>query len=765
MRLFTMIMALGLLAARAETPPNLALGKPVFYSLAPDNPQDTTPSKLTDGKKNVRLVAETTAGANAAAFDEQRSNYTETMNNDQTVGWHFKFYGRENLGVNLCIDLGQPEKLGRTVLRAGSFTETVFRFSLPREFQVVVSNDGENFYRAGTIRKITTFGADAIAAGEHVLKVREDRNQWHEIELDLTGISARYVGMTVRPEGFMFYLDEWEIFAGDPKAPDKTVFAPEKRERFAIGNGLATRDAVVFQPTHPTFYVPENINVPTVFDFGDYRSQRSKEPYQFVMDLPPGVTLVESAFLKHQFDLQQEGNRYVLTPSDSAKKFKRGMGVMLGEYALGPLYFRATGTLAADAQAVFFCRIGAVDYTPSVHPVKSLLFPVVENRLPPFCAITWMTDFDQANWPDFLRSYSALGFNAMPYFPRYVEILNGYPDISWQLTEQVAQARAAGMRIIQNESPLHTMKNLGKVSCTYEGAKGFCPSYRGEHYQLHLQELAACCRALQPDYVFWDIEMMHRSFGGKPQNIMACERCAAAVAKSGKTPEDYLYDCGEEILRDLHNAAAGAITRPFQVGQYDLYAAQEHYQHFWMFSRAYPKSVQLSMPAAYTAGLFDVNHQKAQQEYRRLGQKWLASMWVTSGTYGYCSPHKMEALVYEQLLNGGNLCIYSFSEFTTPLQLYTMSKGLKTLSPFQELLERGKPDIDFKVGNDHLAVSRFATEDEALLFIANYSSPENETLTLNLPTQATRLDQPGTLPPGQHRLNLGPAEFMLYHIR
>lgn len=760
---FLLLLLMGCLTLSGAGAQNLAMGKKVLYSLPPDNPQDNESSKLTDGRKNVRQAGE--QGGDATAFDEQRLSYTDTMDNALTVGWHFKFYGRENLGIALCIDLGQSEALGRTVLRAGSFTQSVFRFSLPREFRVVVSQDGENFYRAGTIRKVTTYGADAIGPDQRSLKVREDRNQWHDIEFDLSGISARYVGLIVRPEGFMFYLDEWEIFAGDAQAPVQPVFEPSRRERFAIGNGLARADAVVFQPTEEIFYVPENVQVPTVFDFGDYRPQRTKEPCQFVLDLPPGVTLVESYFLRQQFDLQRAGNRWTLTPSAGARQFKKGQGQLLNDYKLGPLYFTAAGPLAADAEATFFCRIGSVDYAPSTHPVRSLSFPVVENRLPPFCAITWMTEFNQLDWPDFLRSYVSLGFNAIPYFPRYLETVNGYPGVSFVLADKVAEARAAGLRVIQNESPLHTMKSLGQVACTYAGAKGFCPSYRGEHYQAHLQELAENCRQLQPDYVFWDIELMHRSIGGKAENILACERCAAAVAKSGKTPAAYLLDCGEELLRDLYQAAAGAITRPFEVGQYDLYAAQESYQRIWQFSRAYPRYVQQSMPAAYTAGLFAVNHQKAQQEYRQLGVKWRTSMWVTSGTYGYCSPHKMEALVYEQLLNGGNLCIYSFSEFTTPLQLHAMSRGLHHLSRFQKLFEQGAPDLDYSVGNDRLAVSCFAAPDEALLYVANYNSPERETLTLELPAGAVRVDQPGVLAPGKHQLQLGPAEFCLYHVR
>lgn len=764
MRLLMMLALFGSITAGAEVR-NLALGRKVVYSIAPDNPGDREPSKLTDGQRNVRMFKDGENGEGATAFDEQKANYSDTMDNDLTVGWHFKFYGRENLGMNMCIDLGQVEKLGKSILRAGSFTRSMYRFSLPREFQIVVSNDGRNFYRVDAVRKITAFGAENIGKKQKVLKLREDCNRWVDIEFDLSGISARYVGMTVKPEGFMFYLDEWEIFAGDQAAPTRDVYVPENRERFAVGNGLAVLDSVVFQPTHDIFYVPDNVFVPTFFDFADYRPQRTKEAYQFIIDLPPGVTLHESYLLKNQFDIRKEGNRYTLTPASNGKYFKRYTGRMLGEYLFGPFYFRSEGPMTEDAAAVFSCRIGDTVFTPVVRPVKNLHFPVVENRLPPFCAITWMTDYFTMDWPDFMYSYSALGFNAVPYFPRNWEGMAKLPGHPYQPVRHIEQARAAGMKIIQNESPLHTMKNLAKSSCTYAGAKGFCPSYRGEYYQLHLQELAANCKAVQPDYLIWDIELMHRSFGGKPGNILKCERCAEAVKKSGKTPGEYLFECGEEIQRDLYNAAAGVITGKFLVGQYDVFAGQKQYQNFWQFDRVYPKYIQLSMPAVYSAGLFDVNHRIARREYQLLGEKWRSTPWVTPGTYGYCSPHKMEALVYEQLLNGGNLCIYSFMEFTTPLQLYHMSKGLENICRFPELMKHGKPDTGFKVDNANLACSRFADDEEALVFIANYSSPDEEAFTLDLPGNAVRLDRAGELSSGKHRLKLGPAEFMLYHVR
>ncbi len=737
-----MKIIIALLAAMLMMPvfsQNLALGKKVTYSIAPDNPKDLPQSKLTDGKKNVRKFdgnADT-----GTTFDEQRLDYDDAMDKALTVGWHTSVYGREAIGVSMCIDLGKEENLGKSIIRAGSFTKSMYRFSLPREFELLVSNDGQNFYRVDTVKKLTTFGYDNIGAADKVLKLKEDRNRWIDIEFDLSGISARYVGLTVKPEGFMFYLDEWEIFSGD-SAVRKEVMTPANRCNFP----LSDLDAIVFKPTQDVFYVPENTFVPTFLSFSDYRREKGREPYQFVIELPPGVELHRSYLLRNQFEIAEKDGQYILTPKNTGKHFRRYHAKMLGDYSLGPLYFRATGKVAADAVAKFSCRVGDNDFSPVTCPVRTLEIPVVKNELPGMYAITWMLDYYSLDWPEFYKSYADLGLNAVPFFPRNWPAMADLPEQPFDPARQVAESRRNGLRIIQNESPLHTIKELKSAACTYEGAKGFCPSYRGEFYQNHLKEIAANSEALQPDYLIWDIELMHQSIGGKPENILKCERCSEAVAKSGKTPQEYLFNCGAEIQHDLYNAAAAVIKHEFQAGQYDVFAGQKNYHQFWQFDRAYPKYLQLSMPAAYSAGLFDVNHRIAQREYRLLDRKWVSTVWVTPGTYGYCSPHKLEAMVYEQALNGGNLCIFSFADFTSPQQMFYLAKGLHNISSYPELFRSGKPDIGFSVDNPALACSKFSNDRETLIFVANYSSPEDETFTID-----------------KRKITLKPAEFVLLH--
>lgn len=760
-------LGLGLAAGGAE---NLAAGKTVFYSIPPDNPADTVPSKLTDGQKNTRRAVGKSSGESATSFDEQRQDYADTMDNKLTAGWHFKGYGHETAGIRMCLDLEKVQTLGKSIVRAGSFRKSMYRFSLPRAFELAISRDGQHFYHAGTVKKITTEGYANLKPGEQPLKISEGDNRWIEIEFDLSGLEARYVGLTVKPEGFMFYLDEWEVFSGTATDAEKlaAVYAAPNRARFAVGNGLADADAVAFGPAHDTFFVPANTFVPAFFYFSDNRKEKPKrEKLEYVMDLPKGIELHRSFLLTNQFEVTETDrgtyNRIVLVPRPTGKHFQRYHGKMIGGATIGPFYFRPKGEIATDAQAAFFCRSGETEFTPYSLPVRILEFPAVDNQLPAAASITWMTDYYVMDWPDFFESYSGLGFNAVPYFPRLWPSIAELPEKNYEPEQHIARARGAGLKIIQNESPLHTMKNLGKTACTYEGAKGFCPTYRGEYYQEHLKELAENSRIIQPDFLIWDIELMHRSIGGNPENIMKCERCAAAVKESGKTAQEYLFDCGTAIQRDLYENAAAVIKHKFAVGQYDVYAGQPQYQRIFRFASAYPEYLQISMPAAYTAGLFDVNHRIAQREYNLLKEKWRSWTWTTPGTYGYCASHKMEALVYEQLLNGGSVCIYSFNEFVSPDQLYYLAKGLRTLSAFPALFRGGAPDTAFKADNPRLFYSKFTDGRETLVFAANYTSPEYEEFTLQLPGEATRLDRNEKLPAGKQRIKLGPAEFALFH--
>ena len=779
MRFFFALLASFSVFALSAEPINLALGKKVIYAVAPDNPTDTDCTKLTDGKINLPPQA----GKNSANeyFDELRQNYTggETMSKNLTAGWHWKGSKDTEYGLAMAIDLGKAEVLGKIRLRSASFTSFMYRFSLPREVVAVGSMDGENFYYIGRVSKVTSELPEDLPADAVKLKVYEKRNQWRTFAIDAEGIEARYVGLIVKPEGFMFYCDEFQVLAGNKRNDErnKKLYAADNRQRFAIGKGLAAKDEVVFCPHDGELVVPEDdFFAPQLLYFRDFRSGKVKKDYTFYMTLPAGVELVQTPLLKAQFtttvNLNSDKSR-TLTLTPKKHQYKANLGRLLGGKYLGPIYFRLNGKLAADAVATFAVRAEDKFYTPVTVPVRSLKFPGKTPGKQPFSAsITWMPEVYAMDWPDFVNVYKKSGFNGVPIFPyqwHYMKPARGTKFVE-EARDFAEKVRKLDMDIIQVESAIHAMVWRGEQPCTYKGAKVFCMSYRGERFQKHLEDLKNASKLIKPAMVIWDIELVGRSFGGNINNIMKCERCSKGVKESGLSVPDYILKCGNDIyslLRKAHSEGAGYTPK---FGQYDVFAGQKEllkhaYHYAWDFDGNYPEVLDLAMPALYSAGLFDVNHSRVRDQYRRIQKNWVVSCWVTPGVYGYCAPKKMEHLVYEHILNGGNIMLYSLYEMRTPRQLYYFAKAFQTLGKYSKLLHEGKVDLDFKVGNNKVAVTRFASNREALIYIANYSSPESESFTLDLPagSRIAASSKNEKAVSGKNTFKLAPAEFVLIH--
>ena len=367
--LLLLLAAVGAFSLTAE-PVNLALGKKVIYAVAPDNPTDPDCTKLTDGKINLPPQA----GKNSANeyFDELRQNYTggETMSKNLTAGWHWKGSKDTEYGLAMAIDLGKAEVLSKIRLRAASFTSFMYRFSLPREVVAVGSMDGENFYYIGRVSKVTSELPEDLPADAVKLKVYEKRNQWRTIAIDAAGVEARYVGLIVKPEGFMFYCDEFQVLAGNKRNDErnKKLYTADNRQRFAIGKGLAAEDEVVFCPHDGELVVPEDdFFAPQQLYFRDFRSGKVKKEYTFYMTLPAEVELVQTSLLKAQFtttvNLNSNKSR-TLTLTPKNHQYKANLGRLLGGKYLGPIYFRLNGKPAADAVATFAVRAGDKFYTP-----------------------------------------------------------------------------------------------------------------------------------------------------------------------------------------------------------------------------------------------------------------------------------------------------------------------------------------------------------------------------------------------------------------
>ena len=791
----SIISVISLLAVMAlsvhAVPVNLARGKKVLYAVAPDNPTDNAVSKLTDGLLNLPPGVSQNSGHNDY-FDESQQDYTgsQTMHANYTIGWHWKGSGDVIHGIPLVIDLGKSEVVSEIKVRAASFTRAMYRFSLPREFIFVVSMDGKNFYRAGSSVKVTSDGVDNISPSAQKIRTVENRNRWITVRADAGNIRARYVGLIVRAEGFMYYLDEFEVLQGEKVSADaeKNLYRAENREIFTIGHGLAHQDAVVLRPMTSKLYVPANgLFAPSKLFFRDLRSPlgadgkkvRLNTKYCFNISLPENVRLYTDGKLfndqfKHTLISKNGRNNYYLYDKpvrDKKAEWKTSHGKIRTNKAFNFLFFYTTGPVKPGSVASFSVRIGHENFTQVSVPVEVLEFPEApKNRLPASVSITWMPEMYSDHWPEFYRDYPRFGFNGVPLFASRWKYFRPEPEnySPARTAERAEKIRKAGLDVIQVDSPLHTMVWSKPVPCTYKGARDFCISYRGEIFQKHIAELAAFARAAKPDMVIIDIELMGRALKSNPENLLKCDRCAPLIKASGLTPKEYVLKCGAELYRILKEAYASGAAKDFRFGQYDVFAGQsaerKHAYHYtWDFDRNYPQMLNLSMPALYTAGLFDVNHRRIRSQYEKLRKNWAVSAWVTPGTYGYCAPEKMEHLVYEHILNGGNIMIYGIYDFYSPLQMYCFAKALNTLDKYADLLKNGKPDLTFNCQNDRLAASCFKSDREALIYVANYSGVETEKFTLDISGNAINVSTGDKIPSGKQEFSVAPAKFVLIY--
>jgi hypothetical protein len=765
---------------------NIAFGKKVVYSMPPDNPVDNpVQSKLTDGKINVsqKVTQKRTDGSNLV-FCEERGDYNRPeKRNDLTIGWHWKTMGiAETRGVNLCIDLGTNQPLKKTAIRLASFTQSMFRFSLPCKISVLLSSDGINFYHAGTLMKTSTYGMIELSANQKMFALDENVDGWYPLEFDLSGLSARYVGLNIVAEGFMFYADEWSIEPGAALNTEKNklFYKAENRKNFPIGNNLAKKDALLFGPEDDLLSAATNMEAPQLFIIQDHRVGDTSHGIEYVMELPVGMTLFQTSKLKKEFNItvKEVGTvrRYELTPVLDIKT-EQYLRVLRPPF-FGPLYFRATGSIPPDSTASFFCRVNGNEYSRRIVPVKSFVMPVVKAKFPFFAAITWMPDYESIDWPNFLDNYKMMGFNSYPVFPRYwSSMIKADMGSESDMVARISDAKKKNLKIIYNESPLHSMQGQGAESaCTYSGAKRFCPSYRGVNYKENMNAIGSWAAIIQPDYLFWDIELIWTSIGGDPANMLKCKRCAARIKETGETPERYLLRCGMEIYKDLYQTVATNITNSFVIGHYDVHAGQKFEQKFWHFYQstwsfpdAYPQYIQLSMPAAYSAGRLSLNHQVTKNDYEQLKKKWVSSTWITARTYGHCEPFKLEPMVYEQILNGGNINFFQMIDFT-PLKLYYVALALQNISNYEVLLKNGYPDISFSGNNSALYYSKFSTPEESLILIANYTSVKDEKFAISLSdkkvdvTVISPIDRVVTVQKNKVTGTLRPAEFILLHV-
>jgi hypothetical protein len=692
---------------------NLALGKPVRFSLEPEYAEtkagETDTTDLTDGKLAGRAD-------DKIWFDSA------------TVGWYEA--SRPTQGVNILIDLGSVQPVGKVVARFLAGAEQGGLVS-PAEFTVVVSEDGKTFHSVANLLKLMP--AESNRAGEPGNYYLEEAGVAFTHPFVFTvKVRARYIGLTVKGATDCLFSDEIAVIKGDFPAEQATALSPERAVPFVT-------EGVIFGPRKPILAVSTNVLTPNFFRVLDCRpSDRRPLEARCVIELPAAVTILPSEASREieveefvdETGAARKRWRFPMPPKEQAYK----------ELYRQPFYLTVDGIVPVAAQAVFYVESPGFEPNRNSIPIQLIDIPAVPELTGFHVSLAWMTERYAPDWPGFFDAWRHLGFDTVSIFPYWWKNSDAQPYMA-RTMDWLGEARKRGFKVLQNDSPFHMMVNRhGKEPEIYSQlpagpSKNLCPAYRGEFYQDEIRRVGELFDQCDPDSVFYDIEIWRSGAMEAPR----CSRCVEWQKKSGKPMAECLVDMGTGMLKDLHDeiarrAAARKRSMPV-LAMYDLRACEESYQHVHSFLRAYPRLLQWSQPSLYCLNRIGYAHESMKAEFKALGgKKGVIVPWITAGTYGEADSSTVEALVLECFLNGAaGITYFQFVDFDSALDFQAHAQALAALAPHQELLRSGTA-CEVPVASKGVLSSAWWNEkDEMLLLLGNYDQRQDAWASVRLP--------------------------------
>jgi len=735
--------------ARAVEGENLALGRPVLFSVAPDDPLTTDENDaydLTDGKLSAR--------------EDDRLWFEK-----DAVGWSYR--GGE---VNMLIDLGQVQPVGRVAVRfLGGAEQRSLLY--PQEIAVVGSDDGKTYYSIAKRRKLLP-----------AEKELAERNPDEFYFLPENGVAStdtfvfdihrktRYVGLMVKGDGNFFYTDQIAIIKDTQ--PDRCQ---------ALANGLertyfVTRGVAVRPRQRDGIVITTNIVTPNYFVITDARKKPDK-PQRLYFILPDVLDLKLPIGTATKLPWAKAG--YARWAIDD---FYKSDGDFFTNGGYNTIYFSLSPgkTPPADAVATLYADGPESKDNILEVPVRFIEIPAARpmKRLDVTMAWmnelgTWASNPDMVQMPDALKTLKHLGFNTIPTFPRYFTE-DYYAQFQEEtLRKTISDARALGLRVVLNESSFHRMLNKHadnpEIYNVVNGKKGeyVCPSYTGTYYQDEIKSMARLARVVQPDQVFHDDEMWYYP----AQEAVYCSVCQEKFKKSGlRTFDEYLQAQGMRMMRDLYNAVANTAPggQTPVVGLYNVHIGSPIYEKVFNFNLIYPKYVQLSQPSLYVQSKAQLAHDVVQDNYRRLKSNHIVP-WITAGTYGEFPPKYLEKILLECYLNGASgVAYFMFMDFD-PMDFYYHAYTINLLSPYEDLLADGKPVVA-RIDNDQITCSAWGNQKEALVLLANYSRTPHGRVNLGFeqgqPVRVLDVKTDAEISPESlQAMDIKPDEHRLLHVQ
>ncbi len=628
------------------------------------------------------------------------------------VGW----YSQEvTQGINLLLDLGKNENIGKVVARIqGGGAQHMLVF--PKQIEVYVSKDGKQYYQTADLQKLQPGEMDQSDFIKYYYLPEPGQAYVYPFSLPVNA-EARYIILRITGVASFFFTDQIAVIeAENTNSTDfNATYSQVPRE--------VPMDGIQVGPRIGILAIPDNMSAPNCFVIQDLRNIKNRKIQAFLnIELPDAVKL---EFPIHKPE-EKTGRRHYRFPLET--QGKRPQTPMM--------YFKAEKPLPPDTRVRIYAECGDEPVRPQEFPIQVISMPEVKPPLQGFpIDLTWMGVPAQQDWPDFLRDWHKLGFDAVTCFPRYFRTEKDQE----RLRSYLHQARNSGYKVVMNESPFYRMHiDLADKSEIFsqlkdgKSNKNLCPSYTGEYYQQELERITGNVRLSKPDRIYWDIECWNNGAADAIQR--QCIRCNEAAKTSGLDIRTYLLQCGARILRDLKEAVRkGTDGGPMPlVASYNHQAGRGPHHHLFDGLELFPQYIDQFQPSLYVAGRPALIHKSIRLNYTASNGSRRIFPWLTAGTYGEFEPFNMELMIYEALLNGAEgFGYYWFGDFDTPLDFYYHAKALATLAPYQDILKHGK--VRHPQGsNPDLLYSMIENDKGALLLVGNYQKNTGDTM-LKLP--------------------------------
>ncbi len=524
--------------------------------------------------------------------------------------------------VTIFADLGEEQPVDSVVIRCLGGGEQGSLF-FPDEIRVLMSADGEEYYRVSERHKR---GLDDLSPTAWDLP--EEKLAWvHNFQLPV-GLRARYVAVQLRHQQQFICADELAVVRGADDLPD---FQPDPASRITI-----VTEGVAFEPLHVIHPICHNRPIRTKLSIMDARSgEENKGPCELLIDLPDSVqfdgTSSEMTTVQHD---GRDFTRYVLP-------------VNRGKY--GDFYLQTSLPAGETDTLYLYGDSGAGPQNERKVAWESMDIPVARSCERLHVSLAWMgTGSWYTAWPEGIRHMAEMGFNALGTFPRYWK----EEDVAAR-QEALAAARAAGMKIIINESPAGAVSRDRAQEETKsqlpDGPSSYvCPSYRGQYYENEHATFGQHAVWVRPDYIFYDIEAYWHGAQEGPR----CERCLARYEEGNYTDWDELRgDLGREIHQDMRDAIEGALADagiecPIIYGSYRTQPINKLNDGIFAWEKVYPDLLDMAMPSLYVAGdqMRVANNISGNHELMDSNN---IVPWLSPGTYGEYDPVRSRDMILE----------------------------------------------------------------------------------------------------------------------